>query len=73
MNLSSFKNALYDNIVMFLKQPFTLIDRNEMELRPVGEKELRRLLLKLLGLHRRKCSRVDCEHLAAFNILIGFH
>jgi len=38
INLRSFKNHLYDNIVLFMKSPFTLIDKDEMETKLVGDK-----------------------------------
>lgn len=37
-NLRSFKNHLYDNIVMFLKCPFSLIDKDELETKIIGDK-----------------------------------
>jgi hypothetical protein len=37
-NLRNFKNNLYDNIVMFLKFPFSLIDKDELETKIMGDK-----------------------------------
>lgn len=37
-NLRNFKNNLYDNIVMFLKNPFSLIDKDELEAHIIGDK-----------------------------------
>jgi hypothetical protein len=56
---------------MFLKNPFTLIDRDEMEATLVSDKELSLLIKKLISFHRKKCQRITCEHLLAFNGLIG--
>jgi len=63
---------MYENIVSFLKNPFMTIEKTETEWQSFDSKSLKDVVLKLLLLHRKKCSSVKCTHINTFTQIIGY-
>lgn len=44
--------SIYENVVLFLKKPYQLIDRNENVFKDIESKKLKGIILKFIIFHR---------------------
>lgn len=72
INLKGFKRSIYENVIHFLSHPFETIEKPEFEFKPVSNEKLKKIVMKLLFFHKKRCNSLTCEHISMFSDLIGY-
>ena len=73
VNLSKFKNVLFDNVVSFLRSPYDTIESDEAHTVKATTGQVKGLVVRLVQLHVKTCGGANCEHLKKFGAIIGFN